>query len=49
MIPSMIASATVWSAMASYHALTGICDAMMVISSHVCLYYIHEQISCRSI
>ena len=30
MILSMIASATIWSAMASYHALTGICDAMMV-------------------
>ena len=30
MILSMMASATVWSAMASYHALTGICDAMMV-------------------
>ena len=30
MILSMMASATVWSAMASYHAPTGICDAMMV-------------------
>ena len=30
MILSMIASATVWSAMASYHAPTGICDVMIV-------------------
>ena len=30
MILSMIASATVWSAIASYHAPMGICDAMMV-------------------